>query len=141
MKKKSIQAVGLNGSIMAVIWGALVAIVLTALGAMISASIVNSGSIGEKGVAFVAMIIWLISSLCGSIVAGKLAKNNILPVIFISAAVYVLILIGLKIILFDAPFAGIGKGMLIILVGVVPSLLLSGKQKHGKKMKFKYNPK
>lgn len=141
MKKKSIKTNGVTSAAMKVGIGVLTALIISVIGIIICALLIDKEYIGVESDALITMMIWVMSSLCGTMIAGKMSENNKISIIAITAAIYLLLLMGLKCILFHEPFSGIGKGMLMILVGSAPSLFLFGKPKGGKKVKFKYSPK
>lgn len=141
MKKKSIKTNGVTSAAMKVSIGVLTALIVSMIGIIICALLIDKEYIGVESAALITMMIWIVSSLCGTMMAGKTSDNNKIPIIAITVVIYLLFMIGLKCILFHEPFSGIGKGILMILIGSAPSLFLFGKPKGGKKMKFKYSPK
>lgn len=141
MKKKSIKANGLIGPAMTVGIGVLTALAISVIGTIICALLMDKESIGVESAALMTIMIWVVSTVCGTMITGKTSENNKISLIAITAAVYLLLLMGLKCILFHEPFSGIGKGIVMILIGTVPSLFLFGKPKGRKKIKFKYSPK
>ena len=141
MKKKLNTSLNMNGMIISVLIGTLSAVVFTLLGTVICSYMINRGLIGENGIGVASLIIWFASAMLGTLICYASNKSKILPAVLITISIYILLLMGLKIILFDAPFCGIGKGILCVFAGTIPSIMLSAKQKSGKKTKFKYSPK
>ncbi len=141
MKKKTKQTTKSNDVLLAVSLGALFSILLTMIGAAVIASMINRGILEADRISIIAIGVWCISSFAGIFINSKVTKTKSISVALITAGIYTFILFVLKIMMFDAPFAGIGKGITSILVGVLAGTFLFFKQKSDKRMKFKYSPK
>lgn len=108
-----------------IIWGLLVAILFTILGAAIGAAILNSGSVPENSGTWISAIIWAISSFCGIMISLKLTKEKILLTAGITAAVYLLMLMAVNLLIFQQRFMGLWKGIIAVLVSFLVSILLN----------------
>lgn len=123
-----------------VVIGVATAIIITVLGCVINASMMNGGSVGENSVQIFSMIIWFVSTVAGTMISGKLSANNVLLTMALVAVIYFAILMSTKAIAFTQPYCAVGKGIGIIAAGVLPGFLYSAKGKVNKKPKFKYKP-
>lgn len=108
-----------------IIWGLLVAILFTILGAAIGAAILNSGSVPENSGTWISAIIWAISSFCGIMLSLKLTKDKMLLTAGITAAVYLLMLMAVNLLIFQQRFMGLWKGIIAVLVSFLVSILLN----------------
>lgn len=123
-----------------VVIGVATAIIITVLGCVINASMMNGGSAGENSVHIFSMIIWFVSTVAGTMISGKLSANNVLLTMALVAVIYFAILMSTKAIAFTQPYCAVGKGIGIIAAGFLPGFLYSAKGKVNKKQKFKYKP-
>ena len=108
-----------------IIWGLLVAILFTILGAAIGAAILNSGSVPENSGTWISAIIWAISSFCGIMLSLKLTKDKMLLTAGITAAVYLPMLMAVNLLIFQQRFMGLWKGIIAVLVSFLVSILLN----------------
>ena len=141
MKKKTKQSAKNNDCLLAVSLGVCAALFLTLIGAAVIASMINRGILEANNISLILIGVWFISSFAGMFLYSKVTKTKSIPVALIIAGIYTFVLLGVKIIMFDAPFAGIGKGIAAILVGVLAGSVLFLKQKSVNKVKIKYSPK
>ena len=141
MKKKTKQSAKNNDSLLAVSLGVCAALFLTLIGATVIASMINRGILEANNISFISIGVWFISSFAGMFLYSKVTKTKSIPVALIIAGIYIFVLLGLKIIIFDAPFTGIGKGIAAILAGVLSGSVLFLKKKSVNKVKIKYSSK
>ena len=123
-----------------VVIGVATAIIITVLGCVINASMMNGGSVGENSVQIFSMIIWFVSTIAGTMISGKLSVTNMVLTMALVAVIYFLILMSTKVILFSQPYSAMGKGIGVIAAGLIPGMLYSIKGNVNKKPKFKYRP-
>ena len=136
MKKKPNHAT--KKIIMPVLAGTILAGIVTVLGTAIATIMINKGVISFAAVSTVTFVILTVSSVAGNLLVGKIDKNGGIISISITTGLYLALLLSMKILFFDAPFGGIGKGMIAILLGAIPGVLISLRLFKGKKRKFKY---
>lgn len=141
MKKKTKQSAKNNDFLLAVSLGVCAALFLTLIGATVIASMINRGILEANNISFISIGVWFVSSFAGMFLYSKFTKTKSIPAALMIAGIYTFVLLGLKIIMFDAPFAGIGKGIAAILVGVLAGSVLFLKQKSVNKVKIKYSSK
>ena len=76
MKKKSIKANGLIGPAMTVGIGVLTALAISVIGTIICALLMDKESIGVESAALMTIMIWVVSTVCGTMITGKTSENN-----------------------------------------------------------------
>lgn len=138
MKNRSVLPTKMQAIVLSAIVGIVVALAITVVGTVLSAFMMNSGSLSENSAAFVSAILWFVSTVAATLISGKMAQSNIVPTMMSVATVYFLLLMGMKAVLFSMPFSAIGKGIGIIAAGLLPGLLVAIRGKKDKKPKFKY---
>lgn len=121
-----------------IIWGLLVAMLFTILGAAIGAAILNSGSIPENACSWISVIIWTISSFCGIMLSLKLTKDKMLLSAGITAAVYLLMLMAVNLLIFQQRFVGLWKGIIAVSVSFLVAILLNLNRPKVKRRKTGY---
>lgn len=126
--------------IIRIVVGTMAAILVSLIGAFAIAVVMNREIIGEKGVSLAVYLILFLSSFAGSAVSVVKERRYWLPTISVSIALYLIVLLCMKVVLFDTAFCGVGKGIAAVLTGALPILALYLKPKNTKKAKFKYRP-
>lgn len=121
-----------------IIWGLLVAILFTILGAAIGAAILNSGSVPENSGTWISAIIWAISSFCGIMLSLKLTKDKIFLTAGITAAVYLLMLMAVNLLIFQQRFMGLWKGILAVFTSFLIAIFLNLNRPKAKRRKTGY---
>ena len=132
MKKKS------NLMWSGIIWGLLVSMLFTILGAAIGAAILSSGSVPENAGSWLSAIIWAISSFCGIMLSLKLTKDKLLLTAGITSAAYLLILMAVNLLIFHQRFMGLWKGIIAVLVSFLVAILLNLNSPKEKRRKSVY---
>lgn len=123
-----------------IIWGLITALLFTILGAAIGAAILSSGSVPENAASWLNVIIWAISSFCGTMLTLKLTIDKKLLSASITAGTYLLILIVMNLLVFEQQLIGVWKGILAVLITVVIAVLLNNNKPKAKRRKTKYRP-
>lgn len=123
---------------MAVIWGIIICVLFSILGAAIGAVILNSGKTGDSSAKWVVSFVWGISAFCGIMLALKIYKENKLLIAGIIASVYLILLTGVNVMLLDQSFNGFGRGIIALLIGAVLATLINHKKRRRKNRKHRY---
>lgn len=121
-------------------FGIILSAVLSFVGAMICASLINQGMAGEQSYSVLSFVIWLIAAFCGTFVAATLAKQKYLIVCGMTVFGYLLFLTAIQIMFMDSQFQDVWKGIAVSVLGMIPTILLCGRSKVGRKTKVKYKP-
>ena len=123
----------------AILWGFIVSVLFSILGAAIGASIINSGAVRESATSWLTLLIWGISIFCGVMLALKMGNDNqIIPVCFLLGG-YILLNICVNLLFGNQYFVGFGRLILASLVGSGVALLLNFNKKKGIKHKIRYH--
>ncbi len=97
--------------------GGLVSIIVTLAGSALLSYLVLSEMIGEQGIGYGSMIILLLSTILGSLIAVRTIQKQRLQVSLMSAGLYYLMLIGITALFFGGEYAGMGVTGLVVLIG------------------------
>jgi putative membrane protein (TIGR04086 family) len=103
--------------------GALTALAVTMIGAMLLAFLVMKEIISMDGTGFSAMIVVTLASAAGAWLAAAVTKSNKLLVCSLTAVSFFVILLSITAVFFDGVFHGVGLTALMILLGAGVNLL------------------
>lgn len=131
----------MNSMWVAIAYGSVIAILISLLGSIIGAILMNRELIGESAAFILPIIVWIASGFTGTMVAAKLARSRYLLVAGITALIYLFVLISVSILIFDGKFTALWQGIVSVLAGGGLSLILSSRKNTGKKHKVKYRSK
>ncbi len=113
--------------------GVAVSFVVTLIGAAVLATLVGKGTLPEGGIGGGAMVILVICTAAGAVVASLLFPGKRLVVCGLTALGYYLSLLALTALIFGGQYQGMGVTALMILLGavltVLPALLGKGRKK------------
>ena len=121
-----------------VLIGVGVALACSALMSAGLTSLVMNGHVELKDTAVVVFIIRALSALVGGLLASSLTKEKFLLVIGLTAAGYLLVLLGLGITVFDGSFRNFGGGVLSAIAGGTSACMIRLKPPARKKHAYKY---
>ena len=113
--------------------GAGVSAVVTLALTAIFAGLVSKGTVDESSLGAATAAILILSSVCGALVAASVAGCRRLPVCLASGTIYLLLLLGCAVLLFDGVNGTIGATALMIFGGACAALLLGLKEGRGGK--------
>ena len=122
------------------LWGAVVALLISLIGSLLGTFLINTGSIQENAYPVIAIALWFVSSMIGSLVACKKASQQYLIVSALIVVGYLFVLIAVQILFFESQFGQMWKAILIGVAGIIPSILICSKTEGRKKAKIKYRP-
>lgn len=104
--------------------GILVAAAVSALITGLQSGFIGSNKIGEGTTAAVIFMTRVLSVAAGCFLATSLTRNRILPVIGITTAGYLVLLLGIGITAFNGSFKNFGSGLLSVLLGgAIPCII------------------
>lgn len=111
--------------------GWIASAVVTLLGAMIVAYLLDSGKMQMSGIGYGTMIILLAGAIFGAVLAFRCIRRQRLVVCLLSGAVYFLSLLALTALFFGGQYEGIGVTALVILGASLAVGLMGLKPKRG----------
>ena len=138
MKHISVNKSKTNPIWMGVLVGIILALLISLVGAVLSAFLINEGNIGENAYWGISSIVWFLASFLGTASASKAASQQCIIVSAITALGYLLIIAAIQILFFDSQFGSIWKAMLIVAAGLLPTILIFCRPEGKKKAKIKY---
>lgn len=97
--------------------GTLTSLVVSVLGAAISAWLISSEKIGQGGIGYAAIIILVLAAISGAMVSTMLTKRLRLQVCMLSGVIYYLVLLGITALFFGGQYQGMVASAVVILVG------------------------
>ena len=129
-----------NSIWISLLWGVVVALLISLIGSLLGTFLINAGSIQENAYPVIAIALWFVSSMIGSLVACKKASQQYLIVSALTVVGYLFVLIAVQILFFESQFGQMWKAILIGVAGIIPSILICSKTEGRKKAKIKYRP-
>lgn len=122
MKQKGNGTVSLMTSGLAL--GTMVSIVITLIGAVVSAAMISSETIPEGSTGYCALAVLLISAITGAIAGAGKVKEKRLYVCGMIGVIYFLILLATTALFFGGQYEGVGVTALVIFGGNLGACLL-----------------
>ena len=121
-----------------VVIGAGVSAVSSIIGTGLGTWLIDSGSLPEDGIGYVAMLVLLISAVVGAWLAVVLVKRQRLVTCIISGCIYLLLLLLVNLFCFGGQFQGLVPTLLLVAGGsVVPGLI--GNRVEGNRTSVRHN--
>ena len=117
--------------------GLLVSLVLTVLGAALTAYLVDKEFIAQSNIGYGCLISLLVSACCGAYVSVKRVKRLRMQVCIASGVCYYLLLLGITALFFGGQYEGMGITALVVLGGCI-AVAISG-MSGGKRRKSTLN--
>lgn len=97
--------------------GIVVCLFITLAGAALTAWLIASEKIGEATTGYAAMVILVLASAAGALVAAHFVKRLRLQVCMLTGGCYYLILLAMTALLFGGQYQGMGVSAIMILAG------------------------
>lgn len=117
-----------------------VSLVVTLLGAALTAWLIGAERIGEASIGYGAMAILVLASAVGAFVSSSLIKRLRLQICLLSGVGYFLTLLGMTALFFGGQYQGMGVSSIAVLIGCVAVAFMPGKSSpQGKRRKFAYH--
>lgn len=113
--------------------GAAISLGITISLAILTAKLVDGGTISEEGIGYAALGILLLSSLAGAASAVQKIKRQRLLVCFASGLIYYALLLSMTALFFGGQYSGMGVTALVVLGGSGVVVLMEMGQGSGRK--------
>lgn len=102
----------------------LASILVTIIGAAVGAWLLSTEKIAMENARFIAVVILLLSSMLGALLAISVIKEKRVPVCLISGTVYILSMLAITALFFDGRYSGVGESAMVVFAGVFSVALL-----------------
>ena len=106
-------------------------------GSAVGAWLLSSEKIEERNIGYITMILLLVSSFLGALVATRLINEKRMLVCLCAGSVYLLSLLGITALFFGGIYSGVGESALVILAGVLSVALIALKGNKSTKKRLK----
>lgn len=136
-RKPSGRAVSIPAGLL---WGLLFGWVITLLGALITAKLVDKEVLPEQGIGYGAMVTLIVSSFLSAKIAMTKIKRLKLQVSLMSGGLYLMTLMAVTALLFGGQYTAVGVTSILILCGCLLSVLPK-KERKGRAAAGKYKIK
>lgn len=123
---------------LAVAVGIFISLIVTLGGAMLTTAMIHGQSWNENSYSVASFVIWLLASFAGATIAGIMAKDRPWLGVLFNAVIYMLILLSVSILFFDGKLGAIGQGIIAVLLGAAPAMLLLTRKTNGINRKIRY---
>ncbi len=97
--------------------GIFVSLLITLAGAALTAWLIASEKIGEGSIGYAVIVILIVASAMGALVAVSLVKRMRLQVCMLTGVFYYLTLLAMTALMFGGQYQGMGVSALVILAG------------------------
>ena len=138
MDKKRIFSKKNTSEVLQVMIGVLLALLITLIGMVVGASFLENGIITEMREGWYTFAIWFMAPCIATMLLTFSGERNFITICAIGV-IYFIILLCIKMLFIDCAFCGIGKGIIAIIAGVIPALLIIFYKSNGKRKKYKYS--
>ena len=117
--------------------GTAAALVVTLVGALVAAWLIETEKIGEEAIGYCSMVILMAASMLGAFTAQALIKHQRLIICAAAGACYYLTLLAMTALFFGGQYTGMGVTALVIAGGTAVIILLGlkGNRSHHPKIK------
>ena len=112
--------------------GGVISLVITILGALLCAGLISGEKIAESSIGYCSMVIILLSSIFGSLVAVMKIKHRRVYVCVLSGVIYFGSLLAATALFFGGQYQGMGVTGLLIAGGCMVTVLLGLKKEKGR---------
>lgn len=102
----------------------LASIFVTIIGAVVGAWLLSAEKIAMENARFITVVILLLSSIFGALLAVSVIKEKRVPVCLISGAAYFLSMLAITALFFEGTYSGVGESALVVFAGVFSVALL-----------------
>ena len=110
--------------------GTLVSLVVSLIGTGIYAWMLSREHVSENGTPYATVIILLMSTVLGSVIANGVVKEKRLVVSLLASAGYLLVLLACTALFFGGRYQGVGVTALVVLAGSGSVALIGAKSKN-----------
>ena len=107
------------------------------VGSAVGAWLLSLEKIEEGNIGYITMILLLVSSFLGALVATRLLNEKRMLVCLCAGGVYLLSLLGITALFFGGIYSGVGESALVILAGVLSVALIALKGNKSAKKRIK----
>ena len=107
------------------------------IGSAVGTWLLSSEKIEERNIGYITMILLLVSSFLGALVATRLINEKRMLVCLCAGGVYLLSLWGITALFFGGIYSGVGESALVILAGVLSVALIALKGNKSAKKRIK----
>ena len=107
------------------------------IGSAVGTWLLSSEKIEERNIGYITMILLLVSSFLGALVATRLINEKRMLVCLCAGSVYLLSLLGITALFFGGIYSGVGESALVILAGVLSVALIALKGNKSAKKRIK----
>ena len=107
------------------------------VGSAVGAWLLSLEKIEEGNIGYITMILLLVSSFLGALVATRLINEKRILVCLCAGSVYLLSLLGITALFFGGIYSGVGESALVILAGVLSVALIALKGNKSTKKRIK----
>ena len=107
------------------------------VGSAVGAWLLSLEKIEEGNIGYITMILLLVSSFLGALVATRLINEKRMLVCLCAGSVYLLSLLGITALFFGGIYSGVGESALVILAGVLSVALIALKGNKSTKKRIK----
>ena len=107
------------------------------VGSAVGAWLLSLEKIEEGNIGYITMILLLVSSFLGALVATRLINKKRMLVCLCAGSVYLLSLLGITALFFGGIYSGVGESALVILAGVLSVALIALKGNKSTKKRIK----
>lgn len=136
MNIKTKMKIQSSGLVRKVCFGAGISMAITVILAMVNAWMICSEKMPEKTIGYGVMLIILVSSYMGSLIACKMHGTNKLATTMITGGIYMAVLLVMGVLLFDGTLTAVGETSLLVLCGCVLAAMWSSRRTKTKKYKI-----
>lgn len=98
--------------------GAVASMLVTFLCAAILAKLIDSEAVPEDSIGYGIMVLLVLSSYIGAMVASKRIKRKMLTVCVLSGVVYMAMLLGITALFFGGQYQAVGVTALLVMCGI-----------------------
>ncbi len=109
--------------------GVIVSVVLTLVGAVVVALLLNGQQIEQNQIGYGSMVTLLVSSAVGALIACEMIKHRYLMVCLISGGGYYAALLAITAMFFGGQYQGMGVTLLVVLAGSISVGLMKARPK------------
>ena len=107
------------------------------VGSAVGAWLLSLEKLEEGNIGYITMILLLVSSFLGALVATRLINEKRMLVCLCAGGVYLLSLLGITALFFGGIYSGVGESALVILAGVLSVALIALKGTKSTKKRIK----
>ncbi len=123
---------------LAIAIGLMTGLSVTGAGMVICTTFINKSVLSENSMTFICPIVWFLSAFTGSIASCTLAKSQFLLTCGITGLTYFGVLFLISIMFLDGAYGQVGWGILSVVLGMIPAVLLFVRKEKPAKAKYRF---